>query len=285
MTATPTLLENLLKQTTSVSATEGVRGAGFVPSGVVLPFAGTTAPAGWLFCYGQSLANASYPDLYAAIGTTYGSVDGSHFNLPDMRGRVGAGKDDMGGTGAGRLAVTLTGTKASTSSGVITGLSSTAGLAAGMQAFGTGIGTSAVINSIDSGTQVTLSVNSTSTGSTSIRFAFVDGVTLGASGGSHIQTLSATQIPSHNHPVFLNDPGHSHSTSAVYFTGSNNISGGSTANLNIQALASSTVTTGITVRDATGGGGTANQTALSTGGGGAHSNTQPTLVLNQIIKT
>lgn len=71
-----------------------------------LPWAGATAPSGWLLCYGQSLLRTSYAALFAAIGTAYGAVDGTHFSLPDMRGRVPAGKDDMGGSAAGRLTST-----------------------------------------------------------------------------------------------------------------------------------------------------------------------------------
>lgn len=77
---------------------------GGAPAGVVLPFAGSTAPAGWLLCYGQAVDRTTYAALYAAIGTAYGAGDGSTtFNLPDMRGRVPAGKDNMGGTAASRL--------------------------------------------------------------------------------------------------------------------------------------------------------------------------------------
>lgn len=75
-----------------------------VPTGSVSPFAGTSEPTGWLFCYGQAISRTTYAALFAAIGTTYGSGDGSTtFNLPDMRGRVVAGQDDMGGTSANRL--------------------------------------------------------------------------------------------------------------------------------------------------------------------------------------
>jgi microcystin-dependent protein len=75
-----------------------------VPTGAVLPFAGTTAPAGFLLCAGQAVSRTAYGDLFAAIGTAYGAGDGSTtFNVPDLRGRIVAGKDDMGGTDAGRL--------------------------------------------------------------------------------------------------------------------------------------------------------------------------------------
>lgn len=86
-------------------------GAGFstvggasAPAGSMLPFAGSAAPVGWLLCYGQAISRSTYSALFTAIGTTYGAGDGSTtFNLPDLRGRVVAGKDDMGGTAANRL--------------------------------------------------------------------------------------------------------------------------------------------------------------------------------------
>lgn len=74
------------------------------PTGVVLPYAGSAAPSGWLLCYGQAISRTTYANLFAAIGTSFGTGDGSTtFNVPDTRGRVLAGKDDMGGTAASRL--------------------------------------------------------------------------------------------------------------------------------------------------------------------------------------
>lgn len=85
-----------------------VGGATFTPTGVVLPYAGTTEPTGWLFCYGQAVSRTTYADLFTALGTTYGAGDGSTtFNLPDMRGRVAAGRDNMGGSAASRLTTTV----------------------------------------------------------------------------------------------------------------------------------------------------------------------------------
>lgn len=79
-------------------------------TGTVFPFAGSAAPSGWLLCYGQAVSRTTYANLYAVIGTTYGAGDGSTtFNLPDLRGRVAAGKDNMGGTAAGRLTNSGTG--------------------------------------------------------------------------------------------------------------------------------------------------------------------------------
>lgn len=48
-------------------------------------------PAKWLACDGSSLLRASYPALFAVIGTTWGTADGTHFTLPDLRGRAPIG--------------------------------------------------------------------------------------------------------------------------------------------------------------------------------------------------
>lgn len=66
------------------------------PAGVVLPFAGTAAPTGYLLCDGASLVRADYAALFTAIGTTYGAADGTHFNVPDARGRHVLGKAASG---------------------------------------------------------------------------------------------------------------------------------------------------------------------------------------------
>ena len=77
-----------------------------IPVGTISPYAGTdiSTPAGWLFCAGQEVSRTTYAALYAVLGTVYGAGDGSTtFNVPDLRGRVVAGKDDMGGAAANRL--------------------------------------------------------------------------------------------------------------------------------------------------------------------------------------
>ena len=79
------------------------------PPGVMMPYAGTTAPSFWLLCYGQEILQADYPELFDVIGFTYkqqgllSDAGVARFALPDMRGRTVMGLDDMGGTGAGRI--------------------------------------------------------------------------------------------------------------------------------------------------------------------------------------
>jgi microcystin-dependent protein len=58
-----------------------------VPPGTVMAYAGTTVPEGYLLCDGSSVSRTTYANLFASIGTTYGTGDGSTtFNLPDYRG-------------------------------------------------------------------------------------------------------------------------------------------------------------------------------------------------------
>ena len=75
-----------------------------LPVGMVMPFAGTTAPPLYRFCDGSEVSRTTFAALFEAIGTQYGAGDSSTtFNLPDMRGRVIAAPDNMGGTAAGRM--------------------------------------------------------------------------------------------------------------------------------------------------------------------------------------
>lgn len=68
-----------------------------IPTGAVFPFAGITAPEGFLFCDGSAVSRVTYSKLLGVIGETYGSGDGSTtFNLPDYRETVlvGAGQNE-----------------------------------------------------------------------------------------------------------------------------------------------------------------------------------------------
>lgn len=73
--------------------------------GEIVIVAGSTNPnpVNWLPCDGTSVLRTSYPGLFAAIGTTYGAIDGTHFNVPDLQGRVPIGT----GTGGGLSTRTL----------------------------------------------------------------------------------------------------------------------------------------------------------------------------------
>lgn len=104
--------------TTKVSSQmleEGSEVVGLVPVGAVLTYAGATAPTGWLLARGQAVSRTDYAALFAAIGVAHGLGDGSTtFNLPDGRGRVAVGKDNMGGTPANRVTAAVSGLAATT---------------------------------------------------------------------------------------------------------------------------------------------------------------------------
>lgn len=98
-------------QAPSVAVGGGITGPGgsvLDPFGVVADYAGGSVPAGWMLCYGQAISRTTYAGAWLALGSAWGSGNGSTtFNLPDLRGRVTFGKDSMGGSNANRLTSTL----------------------------------------------------------------------------------------------------------------------------------------------------------------------------------
>jgi len=67
------------------------------PSGSIIMYGGSSAPTGWLLCDGASYLRADYAALYAIIGNAFGTADGTHFNVPDMKGAFprGAGQSTI----------------------------------------------------------------------------------------------------------------------------------------------------------------------------------------------
>ena len=66
-------------------------------------------PNGYLLAFGQSVSQTTYADYFALVGTTYGPATGGNFTMPDFRGRVPIGKDDMGGSAALRITAAVSG--------------------------------------------------------------------------------------------------------------------------------------------------------------------------------
>lgn len=82
--------------------------------------AASTVPSGWLECDGSAVSRTTYSDLFSAIGTSFGSGDGSTtFNIPDFRGRspLGLGQGNTafgGGSGTSRTMGASVGTETHT---------------------------------------------------------------------------------------------------------------------------------------------------------------------------
>ena len=92
--------------TAAINQTSAIAAGNKVPTAAMMPFAGATAPSGWLLCNGAAVGRTTYADLFLIIGTTYGTGDGSTtFNIPDCRQRFPLGVaasgtgSTLGGTG------------------------------------------------------------------------------------------------------------------------------------------------------------------------------------------
>lgn len=58
-----------------------------IPKGTIQALGSSGTPEGWLLCDGSSVSRTTYANLFATIGTAFGSASGTTFNLPDLRGR------------------------------------------------------------------------------------------------------------------------------------------------------------------------------------------------------
>jgi len=197
-------------QPTDVATVSQISGASGVPVGSMMDWPNATAPTGWLVCAGQSLSRTGYPELFAIVGTAFGSASASTFNLPDLRGRVVAGLDVDSGGYAGRLS----------------------------------------------------SPNSQ---------------ILGAAGGTETVALSTDTMPAHTHTV----------------SGSTSSAGAHSHTVDVADTPQTVSTSGVGTAPDNGSGVTGSAgahthtlsgTADSAGGGQAHANVQPTIILNKIIK-
>ena len=112
-TVSPLMTSGLLQTSNGLSELAGTLATGYantgysaIPLGCILPYSGATAsaPSGFAFCNGQAVSRTTFVELYALVGDQYGAGDGTTtFNLPDLRGRSVAGRDNMGGTAANRV--------------------------------------------------------------------------------------------------------------------------------------------------------------------------------------
>lgn len=192
-----------------------------IPTGVMLPYLGTSSPTGWVRANGRTIGNDSssateranadtetlftflwnnFADAQCAVSSGRGASAAADYAanktiaLPSMRGRAPFGLDDMGNTAAGVLGTVIT--------------------------------------------------NQT---------------TNGATGGSETVTLTEAQMPQHNHTGTVNDPGHGHAQTVTSGSGTTGpaTGGGFTAYAFDGAENTGTATTGITVSIANKGSGAA----------------------------
>ena len=84
---------NALTNTTTYDVTTSTPLTSLMPAGAVIPWASPniTPPLGWLFCNGDVLNAADYPDLYSAIGVTYGSLGAGTFKVPVLANSIPVG--------------------------------------------------------------------------------------------------------------------------------------------------------------------------------------------------
>jgi microcystin-dependent protein len=202
--------EGLLKETRDVFV--GDLG---VPVGTILPFTGSAAPYGYLLCDGSEQEIAKYLTLYNVIGTTYGTPfrgqAGLTFVLPDMRGRFPLGKHDMNNNntvplGGGFIDAGggLPSSEAIPAGNFIIGRRYTISSVGSTNWPSIGASSSAV------GTTFTATGVGTGTGSATLvpRVDDIQARTLGGASGDYRNTLTATNIPQHEHDFkALNDAG------------------------------------------------------------------------------
>jgi len=82
-----------------------------IPTATIVPWSDSSVPSGFLECNGSAVSRSTYADLFAIVGTTYGSGDGSTtFNVPDLQDNVAVGKSNTKNLGSSGGANTVTAT-------------------------------------------------------------------------------------------------------------------------------------------------------------------------------
>ncbi len=188
------------------------------PTGLIEIWSGeiSDVPDGWLYCQGQPVSRTTYADLFALVGTKYGTGDGSTtFNVPNMTRRTVMGRQyntdnwGVGDTGGSFSETVNTGNRTVSVSGTIAN--------ATVDISGSTDGHMLTISEMPShhhiqriaGGAVGPTVNAASTAAAN---AYGGGVT-GNTGGnqSHDHDINITGTGSHNHAIDITSPAHNHS--------------------------------------------------------------------------
>lgn len=109
--------------TTQIATTAFAMGAAalVMPSGAMIQWPTSSAPTGFLLCDGANVSRTIYSALFAVIGTTFGSGDGTTtFTLPNFENRFPVGAGDLysvGGTGGSKDAIVVSHTHTVTDPG------------------------------------------------------------------------------------------------------------------------------------------------------------------------
>jgi microcystin-dependent protein len=233
--------------------------------GMVFDFAGTSVPTGFLACDGSAVSRTTYATLFTAIGTAWGSGDGSStFNVPDLRGRttIGSGTGTRVYTFSSRSTNTITITGSTnannnavqtgqtvtyhSSSGVITGLTNDTVYYVIRVAYNQFQLASTLANA-QNGTAIALSSDGSGTQTFTLTLS---SRTVGDYGGEETHAMSSTELLAHTHTVDAN--------------------AGTGSTLSLSKVGNSANTT---------------STSSSAGGNAAMNNMQPFGVITKIIKT
>jgi microcystin-dependent protein len=228
-----------------VEATNNINNAepNQIPAGAMMAWSGSVIPNNWLLCDGSAVSRETYASLFAAIGTTYGSGNGTTtFNLPNLKGKTIVGLDgaqtefdalgETGGTKTHTLTAsempshTHAGTSDSAGSHTHTGTTSTTGAHTHTGTTSTGGAHTHAPDTTLSWLMSNRSGGTNASGGGSAQLSAYSTSTNSA--GSHNHTFTSDSSGSHNHTFTTDGDGaHSH-------TFTSNATGGGTAHNNLQ---------------------------------------------------
>jgi microcystin-dependent protein len=163
---TPTTGDNTTKVSTTAFVNASIAANPSVLTGSLLMWPTTSAPSGYLNCDGTAVSRTTYSALYAVIGTTFGTGDGSTtFNLPNYTNRMPYGTT-IGATGGSADAIVVSHTHSVTDPGHSHFYSNSAGGSGGSLPAYPVAANSAALTALTSTSTTGISVNSTGSSGT-----------------------------------------------------------------------------------------------------------------------